>query len=202
MEEDNSVSSVYFMLAVNSHVSMQGHHCLPLKVWCDCELSVCYGVTPEVVTQRETKPSGKPSHSFRGINVYGCVCVFLHPLSRVQCGGKDKGDKAKGLSALLNMTWSSELRHELDSASIITSFLQNLVVGPVNVWNCEVGRCIQASSSLWLSVIITFTDPLSWLPSFLFKLYSLPPGFVSQRLCIHRTLSVLESSHPTFKQVW
>ena len=65
---------------------------------------MCYGVTPEVVTQRETKPSGIPSHSFRRINVYGCVCVFLHPLSRVQCGGKDKGDKAKGLSALLNMT--------------------------------------------------------------------------------------------------
>ena len=34
-----------------------------------------------------------------------CVCVvFLHPLPRVQCGGKDKGDKANGLSTLLNMT--------------------------------------------------------------------------------------------------
>ena len=32
-----------------------------------------------------------------------CVCVFfLCPLSRIQCGGKDEGDKANGLSALLN----------------------------------------------------------------------------------------------------
>ena len=34
-----------------------------------------------------------------------CVCVFfLHPLPRVQCCRKDEGDKANGLSALLNMT--------------------------------------------------------------------------------------------------
>ena len=48
------------------------------------------------------------------------------------------------------MTWSSELRHELDTANIITSFLKNLVVGTTNLWNCE--------------VIITFTDLLPCRP--------------------------------------
>ena len=38
----------------------------------------------------------------RNRSVWVCV-FFLHPLPRVQCGGKDKGDKANGLSALLNM---------------------------------------------------------------------------------------------------
>ena len=36
-------------------------------------------------------------------SVLFCV-FFLHPLPRVQCGGKNKGDKANGLSALFNMT--------------------------------------------------------------------------------------------------
>ena len=48
------------------------------------------------------------------------------------------------------MTWSSELRHELDTANIITSFLKNLVVVTTNLWNCE--------------VIITFTDLLTCRP--------------------------------------
>ena len=123
---------------------MQGHHCLPLRVWLWGECVLC--VTVRVIMDLEGDHTiAKPSHSFCRIEVRGCVCIFLHPLPRVQFGGKDKGGKANGLSALLNMTWSSELKHELDTASTITSFLKNLVVGPVNVWNCEVGRSVQAT---------------------------------------------------------
>ena len=57
-------------------------------------------VTVEVVTESEgdhtigeTFPLFSPKRSV-------CVCVcFLRPLPQIQCGGKDEGDKAHGLSA-------------------------------------------------------------------------------------------------------
>lgn len=133
-----------------------------------------------------------------------CVVLcffFLHPLPRVQCGGKNKGDKANGLSALFNMTWSSELRHELDTASIMTSFLKNLVVCPVNVWNCEVGHSIQAT----LFSLIFSHNHFHWSPPSVANLFVktlFPTSWVCQQKTMHSTLSVLEASHLAFKQVW
>lgn len=115
------------------------------------------------------------------------VCFFLQKVSLPEFNVVERLKETRQMAYPHHlMTWSSELRHELDTVNIITSFLKNLVVGPVNVWNCEVGRSIQATlfSLTFSHNHFEFTDPLPWLPTSLFKLYSLLPGCASERLCI------------------
>ena len=60
-------------------------------------------VTVEVITDLEGDHTIGETFLLFSWNRSACVCVcVLPPLRRVQCGGKDEGDKANGLSALLN----------------------------------------------------------------------------------------------------
>ena len=77
MEEDNSVSSVYFMLAVNSHVSMQGLGVM--WSWGKCVLCV----TVEVIKDLEGEHTiGETFLLFlQNRSVWVCVYVFNFPFA-------------------------------------------------------------------------------------------------------------------------
>ena len=158
------------MLAVSSHVSMQGHHCLPLRVWLWGKCLLC--VTVEVITDLEGDHTIRKTFLLFSWNrTVVCLCVFLCPLPRVQCGGKDEGDKANGLSALLNdmiiwaETWTWHSQHYYQ-------FLQESGHCTNNVWNCE----------------LRSHNHFHWSPP------------LQTFLTMHSTLSVLKASHLTFKQ--
>ena len=76
MEEDNSVSSVYFMLAVSSHVSMQRQGVMWL--WGKCVLCV----TVEVIMDSEGETFGETFPLFlQNRSVWVRVYVFNFPFA-------------------------------------------------------------------------------------------------------------------------
>ena len=171
MQGDKSVSSVYFMLAVSSHVSMQGHHCLPLRVWLWGKCVLC--VTVEVITDVEGDHTiGETFPLFsRNRSVCVGVCFFFTKslLPRVQCGGKDEGDKANGLPSPLNdmiiwtetWTWHSQHYYQFFKES---------------------GCWYNQSLKLWSHNHFHWSPPLQ---TFLFKLIpGILPGSASPRVCI------------------
>ena len=159
------------MLAVSSHVSMQGHHCLPLRVWLWGKCLLC--VTVEVITDLEGDHTIRETFLLFSWNGSVCVsvCFFYVPFPEFSVVERMKETRQMAYLHCL-MTWSSELRHELDTASIITSFLKNLVIGATNVWNCE----------------LRSHNHFHWSPP------------LQTFLTMHSTLSVLKASHLTFKQ--
>ena len=157
------------MLAVSSHVGMQGHHCLPLRLWLWGKCVLC--VTVEVITDLEGDHT--IGETFLLFSWNRSACVFYLPFAEFNVVERMKETRQMAYLHCL-MTWSSELRHELDTASIITSFLKNLVIDATNVWNCE----------------LRSHNHFHWSPP------------LQTFLTMHSTLSVLEASHLTFKQVY
>ena len=178
MEEDNSLSSVYFMLVVNSHVSMQRQGVMWL--WGKCVLCV----TVEVIMDLKGETFGETFPLFmQNRSVWVCVYVFNFPFAEFNVVERIKETRQMAYPQCLisrdHLNWDMNLTQP----ALLPDFLKNLVVGPVNVWNCEVGRSIQAMlfCLTFSHNHFEFTDPLPWLPTFLLKLYSLLPGFASER---------------------
>ena len=138
MEEDNSLSSVYFMLAVNSHVSMQGHHCLPLRVWLWGECVLC--VTVRVIMDLEGDHAiGETFPLFlRNRSVWICVCVFFFYIPFPEFNLVETIKETRQMAYPHCLIWRDHLNW-VHTASTITSVLKNLVVGPG-------GQCLK----LWI----------------------------------------------------